>query len=131
MNPLPSILIAALFFSAWPIIAKFSNLGVGWLSLVIATGTGLIALTQVNHEVPLIRQLLIGIAAGLVNGIGTLAYAKLLNTKGVDVSKFIPLILGLIVVFTVVAGIFLFKEPLSIKKVTGVLLVVIAIFLLN
>ena len=131
MNALPLILIAALFFSAWPIIAKFSNLGFGWLSLVIAIGTGLIALTQVNHEVPIARQLLIGFAAGLVNGIGTLAYARLLSTKGVDVSKFIPLTLGLIAVFTVIAGVLLFKEPLSIKKVAGVFLVVVAIFLLN
>lgn len=130
-NTLILILGAALFFSAWPIIAKYANLDPGWVALILAIGTALVGFTQVSKTMPTTAQILIVLLAGLLNGIGTLFYAKLLNTQGVDISRFIPLTIGLVAVITLVLGSILLKEPLTLKKVSGVLLVVIAVYLLN
>lgn len=130
-NPLVYCLIAACFFGTWPVIARFAHLSPGWLALVFSIGTGVVAVAGLNSPVPLARPLIIGVGAGMVNGIGMLAFAKLISWEGVQVSRVIPITFALMPVFTTLAALVLFGEQLSLRKAFGVTLAFIAVYLLS
>lgn len=139
-NTLPYILIAALFFGTWPLIARFSLLDAGWTSLLSALGIGIVALFGgiIGSSVPSLKSAAIGLFAGSVNGLGMLAFAKLLGWKGIDPSRILPITFALMIIFSSGGAIVLhyffpglFPESLTIKKLIAIMLIVIGVYLLS
>lgn len=130
-NPLSYCFFAAFFFGTWPLIARFANLRAGWLALVFSIGTGVIAASGLARPIPPGRSLLIGIVAGAVNGIGMMAFAKLIDWKEVEVSKFIPIIFALMPVVSTIEAALFFNETMAARKLVGLALAFIAVYLLS
>ena len=130
-NPFFYCLIAAFCFGIWPLIARFANLSQGMFLLTLGLGTGVLSLFFINNWQFTSKSLLLGLACGLVNGIGIIAYSKVINWHGAELSKLIPIIAVLMPIFTVVGAVTFLGEPLTIKKVAGIFMVAFAIYLLS
>src|SRR3972149_12092065 len=125
-TPLLYCIFAGLFFGTWPLLARFGNLGSGWLALLISVGTGVVALFAVATPVPAAKSILIGFIAGLMNGLGMLAYAKLIGWQGAELSRTIPTSIALMPVFAALGALILFSEPFTAKKILGIGFIVVA-----
>jgi len=70
----------------------------------------------------------IAMLGGMCGGLGSLAFFKALEK--VDMSKVIPITAQYVVVATLL-GVLIFKEPMTLPKVAGVVLGVVAVVLLS
>lgn len=133
-NPLPYCIFAALCFGCWPILGRFAGLGSGWLSLLVATGTAILASVSLlaNHPgAPSVRSVIIGLTAGAINGIGMLAYAKVIGWQGEDVSKVLPIAMILTPLFAMAGALIFLGEPVTGKKLIGAGLACVGVYLLS
>lgn len=139
-SPFTYILITGLFCGIWPLIARFSGLGTGWTSLLFGFGTGIVALFSgvFGSPVPPMKSMAIGLFAGSVNGLGLLAFAKLLGWKEIDPSSLIPTTFAVIIIFSAVGAATLhyfspdlFPESLTAKKLIALGLIVVGVYFLK
>lgn len=130
-NPLFLCVISALGFGSWPLIARTTTINPGWLSIAICLGTMMTSSVTMNRALPNSKAFLILIGAGMINGIGLLAYSKLLTMQNTDVSRLIPIAVALGAVTTAVGACIVFGEPITIRKVSGVGLAFVAVYLLH
>lgn len=80
---------------------------------------------------PLTRGGAIVLAAGVLNGVGFLFFGKLMQWKGRDVSQLLPIVFALMPIFTLATATLLLHEPVTAKKLAGIALAGIAVWLLN
>jgi drug/metabolite transporter (DMT)-like permease len=80
---------------------------------------------------PKSKAALIIFVAGLVNGIGMLAYTKMISSPSVELSKFVPIAAALVPVFAMLIAVVLFGDPITLKKIAGLTLACVAVFLLS
>ena len=128
MHPILILLLIGLCFGGWPLIAKSTNLSLGWMSLAVATGTAIAACFPAfgREHVPPRNAIFIGLAAGVVNGLGMLFYSHLIGSGTAEVSRFMPVVTLFTMVVGVAGGLFLFHEPMTTKKMLGVGLAFVA-----
>jgi len=84
-----------------------------------------------NVDKPEPKALLIGLIAGAINAIGFLAYTKLIGWQGQDISRLIPITLTMTPIVIAVFGIMVFREPMTIHRIFGLILGISAIYLLS
>ena len=109
--------LSGVFFGVWPLVMRASGL----VGISVFKGTAF----------PSLNGLLIGLAAGLLNGFGVLAYGKLIGMPEVEMSKIVPLLVVLIAAVGVLGGYFFYGEPFTLRKIIGIIAVIIAAFLLT
>jgi len=124
--------ILALTFGVCPLVARSSGLTPGWTSAFLALGTLPIVACGFWYggAVPVGRSLIIGILAGLINGIGLLAYGKLTSGQ-FEISRYMPIALAVAPAIIAIGGWLFFHESLTLNKIIGVVAVVVAVWLLH
>ena len=128
------IAVVALFWGGYPLVARTSGLGgpVGTLVLslaglvpvvvaTLATGTAVRASSD---------QLLRLAVAGLMMGIGLIAFNRLANGE-LDASVAIPIVDSAMLIVSTVGALWFFAEPVTVQKVVGIVLLAAGILLLR
>lgn len=124
--------VAAAAFAIWPLVVRVVNISPGWLGLLVSAGTAAVALALAHTEgLPNTRNLIVGLLAGVINGLGMLAYSKVLGDKTIDLTRIVPIILVLVPIMVVAGGVAIYHEPFTARKLAGVGLAGVAIYLLS
>lgn len=136
-NPLTYCALAGIAFGIYPAVARYSGLPSTWLGVLVTLGTLIVVSvwTGLNSGSTTFTPRTIGVCllAGLINGIGMVAFTKLLGWQGsgADISKVVPLASVIMVFMVLIVGIAVFREPLTAKKLLGVAMAAGAIMLLK
>lgn len=127
------IFISAACFGTWPLLTRGTALPPTWLSFGINAGTWIVSLAWLSQRptVPSARGLGIAIAAGLLNGLGMLSYATLFTHRGVEISRSVTITGILVPVFACLGALLVLSEPLTARKVAGLFLGGLAIYVLK
>ena len=126
-NPLFLCFFAAFFFGSWPIIAKTVQLSPIWLSILVSSGTILVAMFGIT-EVPT-SGIIAGLLCGIINGIGMHTYRRVINET--EISRYVPIISASMFIIMAVEGFIFLGEPMTIKKILGFIAIAAGIFMLN
>ncbi len=133
-HPLVYCVLSGLFFGAWPAISKLSKLPTDWLVVTVSVLTAVVSLLGLNlrSNIPNPGSLSIGAVAGILNGLGFLAYGVLLGYQGKDLPKFLAIaaMIGFVIMI-VSSSLILDGTSLSYKKILGLVLACVSIYLLN
>ena len=130
-SPLLFCVLAGVCFGTWPILARFGGMTPGWMSFLIGVGTMLATALGLNASTPGGKSAAIVVAAGAINGLGMLAFGKLIGWKGQDVSRLLPIVFAIMPVVTVLTALLFLHEPMTLKRGAGIVLAGIAIWFLN
>ncbi len=135
-SALLAVLITALGFGLWPLIARFAALSPIATALYASIGT--VVVIAFGMRLPMFTYgqtsggtILLCLLGGLLNGIGFLAYSFIISNRDWNLSLYIPIVVVLMSVMTVVGGMILFHEAVTAQKVIGILLAIAAIWALN
>ncbi len=77
------------------------------------------------------KGVILCLAAGLVNALGVAAYSRLLSTTNWNLTKYIPLSFGLMIMIAVLGGVVVFREAVTTQKLVGIGLVIVSAWLLR
>ena len=134
MNFLLAVITAACF-GLWPLVMKYSGLNPIWQAIHVSCATfvmSLVVLVSSSEKTTFsLKMILIGLAAGALNGIGTLLYTRLIASPLAEISKIAPLIVALMPLFTIAGALILFGEPITFKKGCALILIAIVAWLLK
>lgn len=134
-KPLLFSVISAFCFGFWPVISRFSRLGAPQVGIFVSLGTAMMVIAGMMapaSKLPwTLKNSCLCLTAGLLNGIGILAYSRLVSEPSWDLSRYIPTVFGLTVAIATISGVIFFGETLPLQKLTGVALIIIAICLLR
>lgn len=133
-NPYIYIALIAIASGTWPLVIRFTNLNAQWVAITVTFATAVVAGVFSYFSSPALpptRPIVIGLIAGTINAIGMVAWGRLITLKGVELSKVLPIAFVLMPVVSVVGAWLIFKEPMTIKKIAGVIAAGAAIFLLQ
>jgi len=131
---LACIALCALFWGGYPLVARASGHGDALGTLVLSLA-GLVpvvtaALWAGVERRPLTADLARLVVAGLMMGIGLLAFNRLANGK-LDASVSIPVVDTAMLLVSAAAAIWFFGEPVTPRKIAGIALLVAGIALLR
>ena len=135
-HPLFYCVVSGFLFGAWPMISRSASLNPSQLITAIAVGTLAVSLvggavTSTFTGVVTTKGLIVGLFCGILNGVGALAYAKLIGWEGKNITSLIPIAAIIIPVAAVIVGTVMYREPVTMNKIMGILLAVGAIYMLN
>ena len=129
------IAIAALFWGAYPLVARASGIG-GAMGALILTLSGLVPISiaviwQGGITKPATADLGKLIIAGMMMGIGLVAFNMVANSKRIDASISIPVIDTAMLIVTVIGAALFFSESMTAQKVIGIALLLAGIVVLR
>lgn len=130
-------LTVGLFWTGAPFLARLSQLSPWTMAGFVAIGTLLPTLPLLfleSYAQLTLRQTLLGILGGFSNGLGLLAWYKLVagaNQGLWNVGTVLSIAMVLVCVMLVVGGRIFFGEPLTTQRVLGLLLASAAIYFLR
>jgi len=135
-NPLILSLLAGFFFGLWPVVARNIGLGSLWIAFLIPVGTLVMVAPyalpgMVAGHIPLTRLIVFGVFAGAINGLGMLAYGRILSNTGLNVSKYVPVVAVISIATAAIGAFIAFKEPVTLQKSLGLIFAAIAVWLLS
>lgn len=125
--------LTGLFFGVWPLISRVANLSTIWTSLTVTIGTAIVVCIGVSQELhlPPIRSISLGVVAGIVAGMGLLAYGKLISNSNVwNMSITIPISLVITPMVLIFGSWLFFGDQITLTKGIGGLLGILAIYLM-
>jgi len=129
------IVVVALFWGGYPLIARLSDLGgpIGSLALsTVAFVPVVIAVWWVGMpQRPTTAQLWPLAVAGVMQGIGLLAFVQLASSRRMEASVAIPIADVSMLLVTTIGAILFYQEAVSLQKLAGVALLVLGIALLR
>jgi drug/metabolite transporter (DMT)-like permease len=127
--------IVAFAWGGYPLIARSSGIGgpLGALILTLSalTPSAVVVLWQGGAIRPSSVELTKLIVAGLIMGVGTTAFNYVVNSRQLDASTSIPIIDTAMLLVSVVGAVLFFAEPMTAKKVVGVVLLIAGIVVLK
>ena len=129
------VLLSAVCFAGWNLLARKAGVNQYWLTLVVCIATLLVVMLQsvpkvINMEIS--RQaLLILLIAGTINGLGFIFYGQALDSGAVNLSVLLPILFGVMVLFSYFGGVWFFNEPTNSTKMIGVGFTIFGIYLIN
>ncbi len=130
-------LIAAATWAIAPLMGRAMSAPPMILATLIATGTMVallpVAFTQ-DFSVVSWKDWIIGLAAGVFNGIGVLAFYSLIAgsiSKGWEISNVLPIVYVLVPIILMVGARVFFGEEITRDKVIGITLACSAIWFLK
>lgn len=129
------IVIAALMWGSYPLVARASGVG-GAIGALVLTVTALVPIgiatvwqgAAVRPDATALIKLCI---AGVMMGAGLVAFNALANSKQMDASISIPIVDTAMLIITVIGAILFFAEPFTAKKAIGIALLVAGIVVLK
>ncbi len=131
-NPMIYCGLVALFWGSMSVVTRLSGLTGGWVAITLATGTLAVSLFGVNSSTPTtMKPLILCFVAGVLNGLGTLAFGKLASWQEVELSKVMPIAYAVIPIVVTAGAWFLLNEPLTSSKLFGLVAVVVGIYFLS
>ncbi len=134
-NPLVLAILTALFFSGWPVVTRFAGLPPIWVSITVCAGTLCTILLSAAYNgtdtTPATTMLAVGFLGGLLNGVGMITYSILVSNKEWDLSKYGPISIGGLVIFSFIAAVLTFGEKVTLNKIAGIAVIVLGIYILN
>jgi len=132
-NPLALCLLTGLCFGSWPVVARWSGFPGSWIAVAVAACTLVVVGFTFNLQEGQAtgRGVLIVLAAGTLNGLGMIMFGKLLGTPGLDASKYIPIVYGMLPAVSMVGMLVVFRDPAYATKFIGLALVCAGVWLIN
>ncbi|MBI4437570.1 EamA family transporter [Candidatus Uhrbacteria bacterium] len=132
-NGLILCLMTAVGFGSWPMIARFAGTNNAWTGFLVMGGTAFLCAIFYRQElsaVPSSHTLGLLALAGIANGIGMIAYTRLITDQQFGMSSYAPAALTLMVVFVTIVGALIFREPFPATKLLGLCLAVAGTWLM-
>jgi len=131
-NPWALCALSALFYGGWPLLARLSGLSPAWVAATVGAGSLPVMLwfLWANFASAPTRGVVIGLIAGVICGLGTIVYSKLLSEPLWDISTFVPVTIAHITAVATIGGWFMFSEAMTFSKIAGILVLFIAIYLM-
>lgn len=136
-NAILLCLVAGVLFGAAPLLGRLSSANAMVMVVLIASGTFVatlpIAFSQ-NYAAAGSRTLIFGLLAGILNGIGLIAFYRLVagSNEGLwEISKVLPISLVLVPIVIAIGARILFGETFTITKIIGLTLACGAIWFLK
>ena len=129
------IATVALFWGGYPLVARSTGVG-GPLGALILTLAGLVPiLTAVIWQGGALRptaaEIVRLLIAGVMMGIGLIAFNAVANSKNMEASISIPIIDTSMLIVSVLGAMLFFAEPVSGKKLIGLALLIAGIVVLK
>jgi drug/metabolite transporter (DMT)-like permease len=137
MEALSYSLAVGIFWGASTLIARYSGAGPYMMAILISIGgmiTMLPLLPSQSFAATGSRSVAIGIGAGIINGLGLLAFYKLVggaNDGLWELSRVIPIAMVLVPIVITVGARVVFDEPFTPTKLVGIALACAAIWFLE
>ena len=129
------IVIVALCWGGYPLIARGVGIGgpLGALLLSVVSLTTIAAATLWTgvETWPTAGDLARLAVAGLLMGIGLIAFNAVAASRNVEASVSIPVMDTAMLVVSVIAAVIFFAEPITVRKALGLALLVSGIFVLR
>lgn len=133
MKELAICFLAAAGFS-WPLITRATNLNAQWAMLTVIVGTVIVAainMASTGIGTPTRTAIIVGVVAGLANGLGFVAYSTILAFKDVDVTKVVSVTTAMIPVLTMLGAWLFFHEAPTPPRLGGIAAIALGIYLLR
>jgi len=128
------IVLVAVFWGAYPLVARTSGLGGPFGTLVLsAAGLVPIVLAALWSGRPAglsVTQLVRVAVAGAMMGTGLIAFNRLAN-GALDASVSIPIVDTAMLLVSFLGALWFFAEPITARKVLGMALLVVGILMLR
>jgi drug/metabolite transporter (DMT)-like permease len=128
------IALVAVFWGGYPLVARLSNFG-GALGSFFLVGVSVVPIALAtfwdgNWTLPERTQLWPMLIAGLMQGIGLLAFLRLATGK-LEASVAIPISDVSMLIVTTIGALYFFQESLGAQKLAGLALLFLGIWLLR
>jgi drug/metabolite transporter (DMT)-like permease len=137
MNWMILCLTVGLCWAGAPIIGRISQLSPWMMAGFVAVGTFIPIIPLLfweNYHNLTTRQILLGLLAGVLNGIGLLAWYRLVtgSAQGFwNIGTVLPVAMILVCVILVFGGRIFFSEILTVQRILGLVLACGAIYCLR
>jgi len=129
------ISVVAVFWGGYPLVARSAGIGAPIGALVLSlSGLVTIAVTTLWQGVaarPSLSELTKLCVAGVMMGIGLLAFNAVANSRQIEASVSIPIMDTAMLLATVIAAAIFFAEPITVRKLIGTSLLVAGILVLK
>ncbi len=126
--------IAGLCFGTWPLIMKSSGLSAIMAAFVLTVVSLLVYLPFLKGEfdqVALLKTgIILAVVSGLLNGIGTIAFQKMIGGKDFDITQVVLMVIIIQIVITAVGGRLFYDDLFTVKKAIGIPVAGLAAYLL-
>ena len=127
--------IAGLCFGTWPLIMKSSGLNAIMASFVLTVVSLLVYLPFLKSgfdQAALLKMgVILAVVAGLLNGIGTIAFQKMIGAKEMDITQVVLMVIIIQFVITAAGGRLFYHELFTLKKALGVVAAGLTAYLLT
>jgi drug/metabolite transporter (DMT)-like permease len=129
------IAVVALMWGGYPLMARASGVG-GPMGALVLTLTALLpigaaTIWQGGAVRPDMAAMLKLSIAGLMMGMGLVAFNAVANSRNMDASVSIPIIDTTMLIVTVIGAILFFAEPLTARKAIGIAMLIAGIAVLK
>ena len=137
MNALFYCVATGIFWGAATLLARYLAVGPWMMAILISAGQLLAVLPLLPSQsfaAAGARAVGIGTAAGIINGLGLLAYYQLVggSNEGLwELSRVAPIAMVLVPIVITIGARFMFDEPFTANKIAGIALACVAIWLLE
>ncbi|MGW8185545.1 MAG: EamA family transporter [Candidatus Moraniibacteriota bacterium] len=125
--------LTGLSFGIWPLISRVAGLSTIWTSITITIGTAVVVSFCISQEphLPPAKNLMLGLSAGLLSGVGLLTYGKLISNSNVwNMSITIPISLIITPMVIILGGWLFFGDQMTTTKGLGGILGIVAIYMM-
>ena len=126
-----------IFWGVATLVARYLSVGPWMLAILISTGQLLALLPLVPSQsfaAAGTKAIGIGIAAGMINGLGLLAFYQLVagaSEGRCELSSVTPIAMVLVPIVITIGSRLMFDEPFTFNKIAGIALACVAIWLLE
>ncbi len=124
----------ALCFGSWPLITRAAGDTSSWampIVLIACMLTSFLARIGAKDAFPTKTAVLILVTAGVVNGLGALAYGRLITSTSQSMSALPSAALTAMIVFMAFGGFVFFKEAVTPTKLVGLAFASVGCWLLT
>lgn len=126
---------AGLCFGIWPLIMKSSGLNAIMAAFVLTAVSLLVYIPFLKgsfDQAALLKTgIILAIVSGLLNGIGTIAFQKMVGAKDMDITQVVLMVIIIQVVITAVGGRLFYGDLFTVKKAGGIFAAGLAAYLLT
>jgi drug/metabolite transporter (DMT)-like permease len=129
------IVLVAILWGSYPLLTRSAggNAQLGTLVLSLSSLIPILAMVLWQGAGPRLAQIdVIKMAiAGVMMGVGLMAFIMVANSKQLDASVSIPIMDTGMLVVTVVGAVLFFGEPITVRKLAGIALLIAGILTLR
>lgn len=129
------VLLSAICFSGWNLLARKAGVNQYWLTIIVCLSTLVPVLIygvpKLLHSPITLQAFMILCIAGVINGCGFIFYGQALGNEMTNLAVLLPILFGVMVLFSFLGGVWFFDEPTNKAKWIGVLSIILGIYLIN